>query len=267
VLLNSTSPLRMAVTQQHIVAFSAGRHTEQPGAHDFDQAMLIALEVLERAIRSNPIKATSLPRWLGGELPGLALILDNTWVRIFVCRWDPVLKTHPDFVRYAEIEFQRRFHTSAKEWQLVPNRLYPGCETVWCAYSRRQLLALESMANSMGMRVQSILPRIIAELATLRPPARPSPLIFVSAGDRSKNICWIEDGRLRDLIVLSAEAQEDFRLIDTFLARKKMSPFEVISVVRNQGTRANILQSLVAGRSLKTTTESLQRSSSEVVIS
>jgi hypothetical protein len=255
VLLSSTKSLCIAVTEKQLVSVVAGEYLVSDGSRDFEQVLSILRELFRKisSMRALPgAESKALPRWLTGDLPSVALFLDNNWVRTFVCRWNEALRTHRDFLRYAEIEFERRFHSLPKGWSLVPDRLRPGGETVWCAYRLEQLKALESVAAESGFRIRSSLPCIIAEIASLEFFLEDTPVVYVSGGEYSKNVCWIEDGRIRDLIVLSQDIKEDTSLVDVFTARLKREPVEQVSFVHLIGTRAQTLKSLTAKEALKT---------------
>jgi hypothetical protein len=269
VLLSSTKPPRIALTARQVVGAGNGQVFTSGDASDvtfkdFDQALRFACDVFTKVKPSGASKDKPLQRWLASQVPKIGLILDNNWVRIFVCRWHQALRTHQDFVRYSEIEFERRFHSPANVWKLVPDRLLPGGETVWCAYQPEQLKSVELAASDAGLSIQSCLPCIVAELALLGLTRSDGPLIYISGGDRSNNVCWIEEGRIRDLIVLNREIQEGTPLVDLFLERLQRPPIESVSVLRTQGSRISVLRNLVVWQAPVTATTSFEYPRQEV---
>jgi hypothetical protein len=253
VLLSSTKLPRVALIAQQAIGMVDGLHFM---FEDANQA-IVAHDGFTKIKSAGASERKPLQRWIGSELPGVALILDNHWVRTFVCQWGDAIRTHQDFIRYSEIEFERRFHHAAKDWTLVPDRLHPGGETVWCAYRPEQLKSLELAAKEAGLRIQSCLPCIVAEVALLELSRSDAPMIYISGGDQSKNVCWIENGRVRDLIVLSRDTLEGLPLVDLFLTRLKRPPLENVSILRTQGSRIGILKNLVAWQPPSTTVTSL----------
>jgi hypothetical protein len=249
VLLNSTKPPRMFVGMHDVSAHVKGQLVAFKGTTDGQNGVR---DALKRIKLTNAERPKHLPSWLGGESPGVAVILDNAYVRVYVCSWDYSLKTYKDFFRFAEIEFERRFHMDAKLWKLVPDRVRPGVESVWCAYRTEQLDALETMVHEEGLTLQSVLPVMMAELASLSIALDAHPTLYVSRSEHSKNVCWIEEGRLRDMMVLKRDMSEDASLIDLFVLRLKSSQPESVSKILVQGSRTDILRSLLLWQPVST---------------
>jgi hypothetical protein len=261
VLLSSTRPLRLALSARQVATFIDGQYLtwgdgmssevttgEAQVDHGFEQAISFAQLAFDKMKASGRVRRRPLPRWLGAQAPGVTLFLDNAWVRNFVCRWDPALRTTQDFLRYAEIEFERRFHSPVPDWKLIPDRLRPGGETVICAYRRDRLKALEDLAAQAGFSIVSTLPAIVAEVAFLKLPGEPSPLMYIGTGHQSKNVCWIEAGRIRDFLVLRTENLQETPLSELFITRLKRSPVEKVLLMRSQSTPAQTLRMLVTGQ-------------------
>jgi hypothetical protein len=260
VLPNSTNQLRLALTTHHVLAYSHGQFLSLPSSRRFDEVLTVARGAISTVQGQNGAeKQNSFLRRLGLNAPGVSFIIDNAWVRIFVCRWDEALKTNQDFFRYAEIEFQRRFHLSPKQWLLVPDQLRPAGETVWCAYEREHLTALEALSQSAGLRIESVLPTIIAEVAAVEFEAGSSPAIYVSAGEQSQNACWMNNDRIRDIVLLNNRI-DDRGLLDVFVERQVIPSPKQISVIRPQGARVEVLRTLVVGETLKTVASAIEQS-------
>jgi hypothetical protein len=259
VLPNSTNQLRLALTTHQVMAYSNGQFLSLPSSRRFDEVLNIGRGAISTIQGQNGAKKqNSFLRRLGLDAPGVSFIIDNAWVRIFVCRWDEALKTNQDFFRYADIEFQRRFHLSPKQWLLVPDQLRPAGDTVWCAYQREHLTALEALSQSSGLRIESVLPTIIAEIAAAEFEAESSPAIYVSAGEQSQNACWMNNDRIRDIVFLNNRV-EDRGLVDVFVERQNITPPKVTCVIRPQGTRPEVLRTLVVGETLKTVESTIQQ--------
>jgi hypothetical protein len=235
VWLNSTKLVRIALLGQTAVGFVDGNHFT---ISDSD----------EQSLLSEAFKAIQLGD--RSKTKGVALVLDNRSVRTFACYWDASLRTHQDFFRYAEIEFERRFHNIAKDWTLVSDRLHPGGVTLWCAYQPGQLKMLENAANNVGLKIQSCMASAVAEVALLNLPRIGPVAIYVSEGEQSKSICWIEDGRINDMLVVSRQIEIDQALIDLFIARRKRpqgrTNVEATLLMRTQGSRLYTLKRIVA---------------------
>jgi hypothetical protein len=235
VWLNSTKLVRLALFGQTAVGFVDGNHFT---INDSDEQSRLseAFKTIQLGVRS--------------KNKGVALVLDNQSVRIFACYWDASLRTPQDFFRYAEIEFERRFHNFAKDWTLVPDKLHPGGVTLWCAYQPEQLKMFETAASNVGLKIQSCMASAVAEVALLNLPRIGSVAIYVSESEQSKSICWIEDGRISDMLVLSRQTEIDQALVDIFIARRKRSQMqtndESILVMRTQGSRIDTLKRIVA---------------------
>jgi hypothetical protein len=260
VSLSLTRPLRLALTKKQLVYFVNDQCITAESSQNFDQAILLVSDALRQINLSDSagLRSTLLPKWLSALKPfvprkrELALIIDNSWVRLFSCRWDNALKSQQEFVRYSEIEFERRFHVPLQQWTLVPDRLRPAGETLWCAYRSEQLTALEQMVGERNFRLQSLRPSIIAEVAALDIHLKQSPMIYVSAGDQSTYACWIEEGKIRDVMVVIGNASDKHALISTFAARLGYSPVVKVSILRLRSTHSEMIRSLVAGRALGT---------------
>ena len=278
-LPSSTKPTRIGLSTQHVVTVAGGQFLSFGSTvsnvsatapakvvPDFDQVLHLTREALQKIKATERKGAGALPRWFGGNLPGVAYVLDNTWVRVFVCRWDEALRTTKDFTRYAQIEFERRFHSSSVEWTLVPDGLRPGGETVFCAYRGDQLKGLKGLADEAGFSIYSALPVIMAEIAAQKFVKASSPLIYIGSGNQSKTICWIEDSRLRDLILLRSDAVAEGALLDLFSERLKLSSaVQQIEIVHAQSSPSETLRMLVEGHRPKTTTSSFHASGAELV--
>lgn len=265
-----TKPPRIAMSSRNAITvidgqvITMGEAIDAP-SKDFALALQFASEAFSKVKRKGFSKEYGFQRWFASQLPKIALCLDNNWVRIFVCRWHEALRTHQDFVRYSEIEFERRFHSSANNWKLVPDRLLPRGETVWCAYLPEHLEGLDLAARDASLAIHSCLPCILAELASLGLTRSDGPLIYISGGDRTSNACWIEEGRMRDLIVLNREGLDETSLVDLFLERLKRPSVESVSVLRTQGTRLSVLKNLVQWQAPVTITTSFEYPHREVV--
>jgi hypothetical protein len=277
VSLSSTKSLRIALGARQVATVIDGQYLTwgdgmppkvEPGQaqaiHGFDQAISFAQQAFEKLKASGHVSGRPLPKWLGAQAPGVTLFLDNAWVRNFVCCWDPALKTTQDFLRYAEIEFERRFHSPVEDWTLMPDRLRPGGETVMCAYRRDQLKALEDLVAKAGFSIASTLPAIVAEVALLKLPRGPSPLMYVGTGHQSKNVCWIEEGRIRDFLVMRTEALHETALSELFITRLKRSPVEKMLLMRSQSTPSQTLRMLVTGQTPESVISNFSASQEEL---
>jgi hypothetical protein len=277
VLLSSIKQLRLALSVRQVATFVDGQYftwgeaspakaapSQAHAVQGFDQAISFAREAFEKMKARGLIGSRPLPRWLGTQAAGVTLFLDNAWVRVFVCRWDPALRTTQDFLRYSEIEFERRFHSSVEDWKLVPDRLRPGGETVMCAYRRDQLKALEDLVAQAGLSIISTLPAIVAEVALLKLPRGPAPLMYVGTGHQSNNVCWIEQGRIRDLLVLRTEALQETPLSELFIARLKRSPVDKVLLMRSQSTPTQTLRMLVTGQTPESLISNFSAASEEL---
>jgi hypothetical protein len=252
VLPNSTNQLRLALTTHQVMAYSNGQFLSLPSSRRFGDVLAVGRGAISTIQGQNSAKKqNSFLRKLGLDAPGVSFIIDNAWVRIFVCRWDEALKTNQDFFRYAEIEFQRRFHMSPEQWQLVPDRLRPGGETVWCAYQKEQLADIEEFAKVSGLRIQSVLPMIMSEVQAAELEADSLYTLYISAGEQSRYVCWIEKGRIQDLVYLSSSI-DDYALVDVFLKRQTIAAQKQVLVLRAQGTRTEVLRAVVVGETVGT---------------
>jgi hypothetical protein len=257
VSLSLTKPLRLALTKKQLVYFVNEQCVTVGSSQNFDQAILLVRDALLQINLNNSTSSRSavLPKWLSALSPKkreLTVILDNSWVRLFVCRWDNALKSQEDFVRYSEIEFERRFHVPLQQWTLVPDRLRPAGETLWCAYRSDQLTALEQAVEEKNFRLQSLRPSIIAEVAALDKQLKQTPTIYVSVGDQSTYACWIEEGRIRDVMVVIGNAYDEQALIGTFAARLGGALVDKVSILRLRSPHGEMIRSLVAGQLLGT---------------
>jgi hypothetical protein len=260
VLLNLTKPVALALASQQVVAFAAGEYFSDIRMQSFDQAVISARGLLNK-VKAQALTGSAsrkLPRWLISEKPSVALVIDNSWVRIFTCRWHQSLRTHQEFRRYSEIEFERRFHSPLNQWTLVPDRLRPEGETLWCAYRSEHIVALGVLVSEAGLRIGSLLPSLFAEVALLQSPKGSVPTLYISGGDQSSNLCWLEDGRIRDVMVVSGDTTDELALVGTLLARLKRSPAEKVSIQRSLGTRIQVVQALLAGQVLRVSTATLE---------
>jgi hypothetical protein len=253
VLAISTRPYKLLLTAQHIMC--AGPYQE-PLVIYRDEAraglnLVSALEcahtpLLEMIHSSSPVGLSdTVFRRFGSA--SLSVIVDTAWARVFVCRWDPSLSTVEDFLKYAMIEFERRFHLDAIHWHLEPDQVRPGRDSLFCAFEKSTIELIGRFAKLAKLRLTSLLPLFLAELSPVLSANARQTSIYIDSGLKAKMIAWIEAGRLRDLLLCPVLPSDLGDTLAVFKSRLGIEAESRIKVIQSMVSRNEFFATLLAG--------------------
>ena len=93
-----------------------------------------------------------------------SVVIAQQCTRLFSCSWGPQLRTADQFLRYTQIEFERRFALANSDWHIEPSQLAPNRTTLFCAYPKALVASLADLQKRSAFRMKSLMPYALAEL-------------------------------------------------------------------------------------------------------
>ena len=158
------------------------------------------------------------------DQPQWSVVVAQHCTRLFSCVWGSQLRTVNQFLRYAQIEFERRFALPANDWQIEPSQLAPNRTSLFCAFPAALISGFSDLSKRSAFRMQSLMPYALAEFeqAHMNFAGRAKSAgaaLYIGSGYSTKPALLLRDNAILDVVMIPSSIQDSLHIKQIVAAR------------------------------------------------